>query len=50
MSRLIILTVVGAALVAVPTALASSLPVKILMFVLIDGWNLVVRSLMSSFH
>jgi flagellar biosynthetic protein FliP len=27
-----------------------SLPIKILMFILIDGWNLVVRSLMSSFH
>lgn len=27
-----------------------SLPIKILMFVLIDGWNLLVRSLMSSFH
>jgi flagellar biosynthetic protein FliP len=27
-----------------------SLPIKILMFVLIDGWNLVVRSLLSSFH
>lgn len=27
-----------------------SLPLKILMFILIDGWNLVVRSLMSSFH
>jgi flagellar biosynthetic protein FliP len=27
-----------------------SLPIKILMFVLIDGWNLVVRSLISSFH
>lgn len=27
-----------------------SLPVKILMFVLIDGWNLVVKSLLSSFH
>jgi flagellar biosynthetic protein FliP len=27
-----------------------SLPIKILMFVLIDGWNLVVRSLVSSFH
>jgi flagellar biosynthetic protein FliP len=27
-----------------------SLPIKILMFVLIDGWNLVVRSLMASFH
>ena len=27
-----------------------SLPVKILMFVLIDGWNLVVRSIIGSFH
>lgn len=27
-----------------------SLPLKILMFVLIDGWNLVVRSLLGSFH
>lgn len=27
-----------------------SLPIKILMFILIDGWNLIVRSLMSSFH
>jgi flagellar biosynthetic protein FliP len=27
-----------------------SLPIKILMFILIDGWNLVVKSLMSSFH
>jgi flagellar biosynthetic protein FliP len=27
-----------------------SLPVKILMFVLIDGWNLVVRSLLASFN
>jgi flagellar biosynthetic protein FliP len=27
-----------------------SLPIKILMFVLIDGWNLVVRSLLSSFN
>lgn len=27
-----------------------SLPLKVLMFVLIDGWNLVVRSLMTSFH
>jgi flagellar biosynthesis protein FliP len=26
-----------------------SLPLKILMFILIDGWNLVVKSLMSSF-
>ena len=27
-----------------------SLPIKIMMFVLIDGWNLVVSSLVSSFH
>ncbi len=27
-----------------------SLPLKVLMFVLIDGWNLVTRSLMASFH
>lgn len=27
-----------------------SLPLKVLMFVLIDGWNLVVRSLIASFH
>ena len=26
-----------------------SLPIKILMFVLIDGWSLVVRSLVASF-
>ncbi|KAF0813387.1 Flagellar biosynthetic protein FliP [Andreprevotia sp. IGB-42] len=27
-----------------------SLPLKLLMFVMIDGWNIVVRSLLSSFH
>ena len=27
-----------------------SLPFKILLFVLVDGWNLVVRSLVSSFR
>lgn len=27
-----------------------ALPLKVLMFVLIDGWNLVVRSLVTSFH
>jgi flagellar biosynthesis protein FliP len=27
-----------------------SLPVKVLMFVLIDGWNLLVRALIESFH
>ena len=33
----------------VPPAMIS-LPLKVLMFVLIDGWNLVVRSLVTSFH
>ena len=27
-----------------------SLPLKILMFVLIDGWALTVRALLGSFH
>lgn len=27
-----------------------ALPLKVLMFVLIDGWNLIVRSLVTSFH
>jgi flagellar biosynthetic protein FliP len=27
-----------------------SLPFKILMFVLVDGWDLITRSLVSSFH
>jgi len=27
-----------------------SLPIKILMFVLIDGWNIVINALMSSFN
>ncbi|MBC7380446.1 MAG: flagellar biosynthetic protein FliP, partial [Burkholderiaceae bacterium] len=27
-----------------------SLPLKILMFVLIDGWNIVIRALVGSFH
>ncbi len=27
-----------------------SLPFKILLFVLVDGWNLVTRSLVQSFH
>lgn len=36
-------------MVMVPPVMIS-LPVKILMFVLIDGWNLVVRSLIGSFN
>jgi flagellar biosynthetic protein FliP len=31
-----------------PTAIA--LPLKILMFVLVDGWSLVMRALVGSFH
>jgi flagellar biosynthesis protein FliP len=27
-----------------------SLPFKVLLFVLIDGWHLIVRSLMTSFN
>ncbi|HEU4530333.1 MAG TPA: flagellar type III secretion system pore protein FliP, partial [Steroidobacteraceae bacterium] len=27
-----------------------SLPLKVLMFVMIDGWALIVRSLLGSFH
>jgi flagellar biosynthetic protein FliP len=27
-----------------------SLPFKILLFVLVDGWDLIIRSLVASFH
>jgi len=27
-----------------------SLPFKILLFVLVDGWNLIIGSLLGSFH
>jgi flagellar biosynthesis protein FliP len=27
-----------------------SLPFKILLFVLVDGWDLIARALVSSFH
>ena len=33
----------------VPPA-SIALPIKVLLFVLIDGWNLVVRALLSTFH
>lgn len=42
-----ILTSLG--MMMVPPVMIS-LPLKVLMFILIDGWNLVVRSLVSSFH
>jgi flagellar biosynthetic protein FliP len=35
-------------MIVTPTII--SLPLKILMFVLIDGWSLVVRALLGSFH
>jgi flagellar biosynthetic protein FliP len=47
---LIIATVLmSMGMVMVPPVMVS-LPLKILMFVLIDGWNIVVKSLISSFH
>lgn len=47
---LIIATVLmSMGMVMVPPVMIS-LPIKILMFVLIDGWNLVVKSLISSFN
>ncbi len=36
-------------MIMVPPTIIS-LPLKILMFVLIDGWSLVVRALLGSFH
>jgi len=29
---------------------AVSLPLKILMFVLVDGWSLLIKALVGSFH
>jgi flagellar biosynthetic protein FliP len=31
-----------------PTSVA--LPIKVLMFVLVDGWSLVLKALVGSFH
>lgn len=42
-------TLMALGMMMVPPAMIS-LPLKILMFVLIDGWNLLVRSLVVSFH
>ncbi len=39
----------GMGMMMVPPVMIS-LPIKVLMFVLIDGWNLVVKSLVGSFH
>jgi len=42
-------TLTSLGMMMVPPVMIS-LPLKVLMFVLIDGWNLVVRSLMGSFY
>jgi flagellar biosynthetic protein FliP len=51
---LIIDLVVGATLMSMGMMMLPpvfiSLPFKILLFVLVDGWNLVTRSLVESFH
>ena len=51
---LIIDLVVGATLMSMGMVMLPpvfiSLPFKILLFVLVDGWNLVTRSLVESFH
>jgi flagellar biosynthetic protein FliP len=36
-------------MVQLPPVMVSA-PFKVLLFVLVDGWNLVVGSLMRSFH
>jgi flagellar biosynthesis protein FliP len=51
---LIIDLVVGATLMSMGMVMLPpifiSLPFKVLLFVLVDGWNLVTRSLVESFH
>ena len=51
---LIIDLVVGATLMSMGMVMLPpvfiSLPFKILLFVLVDGWNLVTQSLVESFH
>jgi flagellar biosynthesis protein FliP len=42
-------TLMGMGMMMLPPILIS-LPFKILLFVLVDGWHLVVQSLVSSFH
>jgi flagellar biosynthesis protein FliP len=42
-------TLMSMGMVMLPPAFIS-LPFKILLFVLVDGWNLVTRSLVESFH
>jgi flagellar biosynthetic protein FliP len=51
---LVIDLVVGATLMSMGMVMLPpvfiSLPFKILLFVLVDGWNLVTQSLVQSFH
>jgi flagellar biosynthetic protein FliP len=42
-------TLMSMGMLMLPPVLVS-LPFKVLLFVLVDGWNLVVRSLLLSFH
>ena len=42
-------TLMSMGMMMLPPVLIS-LPFKILLFVLVDGWHLVVQSLVSSFH
>jgi flagellar biosynthetic protein FliP len=42
-------TLMSMGMIMVPPTIIS-LPLKILMFVLMDGWSLIVRSLLGSFH
>jgi len=42
-------TLTSMGMMMLPPALIS-LPFKILLFVLVDGWHLVIQSLVNSFH
>jgi len=42
-------TLMGMGMMMLPPVMIS-LPFKILLFVLVDGWHLIVRSLLASFH
>lgn len=46
---LLIDMIVASVLMSMVPPMMISLPIKVLMFVLIDGWNLVVHSLLNSF-
>ena len=42
-------TLLSMGMMQLPPAMIS-LPFKILLFVLVDGWSLILQSLVSSFH